>query len=46
VLRNLGIPEEGDDLQPLTRIFNHGKLEIAGGESSSSMWDDVNIKQE
>jgi hypothetical protein len=46
-LRNLGIPEEGDNLQPLTHIFNHGKLEIAGGgKSSSSMWDDVNIKQE
>jgi hypothetical protein len=24
LLRNLGIPEEGDDSQPLTRIFNLG----------------------
>jgi hypothetical protein len=45
-LRNLGIPEEGDNFQPLTHIFNLGNNTRRGYKSCSSMWDDVNIKQE
>jgi hypothetical protein len=45
LLRNLGIPEEGEDFQPLTRIFNLGNT-YEGVKIKFLNVGDVNIKQE